>query len=78
MTSDEYVVNELLEAKKQVEWLERQNEKYAKALQEFRELINFLSPERLSTGTIYFKNDTVSEGDPGHDLLDAMIPKGEE
>ena len=78
MTSDEYVVNELIEAKKQVEWLERQNEKYAKALQEFRELINFLSPERLSTGTIYFRNDTVSEGDPGYEIICALLPKGEE
>ncbi len=78
MTSDEYVVNELLEAKKRAEWLERRLEECEKALREFNELIGHLSPERLSTGTIYFKNDTVSEGDPGHDLLNALLPKGEE
>ena len=78
MTSDEYVVNELLEAKKQAEWLQRENERYESTFREVRELIDFLSPERLSTGTIYFKNDTVSEGDPGYDLLSKITPKGEE
>lgn len=78
MTSDEYVVNELLEAKKQAEWLERENERLESMIREVRELIERLSPERLSTGTIYFKNDTVSEGDPGYDLINALLPKGEE
>ena len=77
MTSDEYVVNELLEAKKQAEWLQRENERYESTFREVRELIDFLSPERLSTGTIYFKKDTVSEGDPGYDLLNIIIPKGD-
>ena len=78
MTSDEYVVNELLEAKKQAEWLERRLEECGKALREFNELFEHLSPERLSTGTIYFKNDTVSDEDPGYELLCALLPKGEE
>lgn len=78
MTSDEYVVNELLEAKKQAEWLQRDCEKKAEMIDTLMKLVERLSPERLSTGTIYFKNDTVSEGDPGYDLINALLPKGEE
>jgi len=77
MTSDEYVVNELLEAKKQAEWLQHEYDRYADLFHQVRELIAHLSPERLSTGTIYFRNDTVSGEDPGYALLETML-KGEE
>lgn len=78
MTSDEYVVNELLEAKKRAEWLERDCDRKAETIDTLMKLIEHLSPERLSTGTIYFKEDTVSEGDPGYAFLCALLPKGEE
>ena len=78
MTSDEYVVNELLETKGELNNLLSRNLELIKENEAFRELIKYLSPERLSTGTIYFRNDTVSEGDPGYDLLSKITPKGEE
>lgn len=78
MTSDEYVVNELLEKKDQLNNLLSRNFELTKENEAFRKLIERLSPERLSTGTIYFKEDTVSEGDPGYDLINALLPKGEQ